>query len=55
VQEIDPTELHEITLETYTSFKTDYTQAHKDTKIGFGTLGEYIDRLEYELKVIKEM
>jgi hypothetical protein len=33
VQEIDPAELHEITLETYTSFKKEYIEAHKDTTI----------------------
>ncbi len=55
IQEIEPEELHEITLETYTQFKKDYTEQYKDQKIGFGTVKKYIDRLEYELKVIKEM
>lgn len=55
VQEIEPTELHEITLETYTPFKKEYLEKHKDEKVGVATLGEYMERLEYELKVIKEM
>jgi len=62
VQEINPEELHEITLETYTQFKKDFLDKNKETQalpigrqVWFGTLIEYIDRLEYELKVIKEM
>lgn len=55
VQEIKPEELHEITIETYTNFKKQFVEENKDKLLGFGTLGEYIDRLEYELKVIKEM
>ena len=55
VQEVDPAELHEMTLETYTLFKKEYIAEHGEKVIGFWTLGEYIARLEYELKVIKEM
>lgn len=55
IQEIEPKELHEITLETYTSIKKDFLTTNKDMPLSFWTLGEYIDRLEYELKVIKEM
>lgn len=55
IQEIEPKELHEITLETYTSYKRKFLEDNKNTKIWFGTMGEYMDRLEYELKVIKEM
>lgn len=62
VQEIKPEELHEITLETYTKYKRDFLMENRDkqlTPIGgqasFWTLGEYVERLEYELKVIKEM
>jgi len=55
VQEIEPAELHEITLETYTNYKKQFLEANKDKEIWFATLNEYIDRLEYELKVIKEM
>ncbi len=55
VQEIKPEELHEITLETYTKFKKNFLADQKDIAIWFATLWEYIDRLEYEFKVIKEM
>ena len=62
VQEIKPEELHEITLETYTDYKKAYIEKNKDKQlialwgeIGFWTLEDYVDRLEYELKVIKEM
>ncbi len=55
VQEIEPEELHEITLETYTTFKREFIEKHKDIPMWFGTMQTYIDRLEYELKVIKEM
>jgi len=55
IQQIEPEELHEITLDTYTNFKKTYIEQHKDNTVRFGTLKEYIDRLEYELKVIKEM
>lgn len=55
VQEIEPIELHEITLKTYTLFKKEYIEKNKEIQVWSGTLGEYIDRLEYELKVIKEM
>ncbi|MDD3263034.1 MAG: DNA polymerase III subunit alpha [Candidatus Absconditabacteria bacterium] len=53
--EISPTELKEITIQTYTKFKKEYLGEKGDQKIDGGTLREYIDRLEYELKVIKEM
>jgi DNA polymerase III subunit alpha len=53
--DISPQELKEMTLQTYTTFKKDYLQEKQEIKIGSWTLGEYIDRLEYELKVIKEM
>lgn len=55
VQKIDPTELQEITLETYTQYKKDFLHKNGETVIWFGTLQEYIQRLEYEMKVIKEM
>ena len=62
VQEIKPEELHEITLETYTDFKKQYIEQYRDKELipvggqtSSGTLGQYMDRLEYELKVIKEM
>lgn len=53
--DISPTELKEITLQTYTKFKKEYLSHHWDEHIGSWTVREYIDRLEYELKVIKEM
>lgn len=55
VQEIEPDELHEISLETYTLEKKWFLEANREKEIWFGTLWEYIDRLEYEMKVIKEM
>ncbi len=55
VQEIDPQELQEITLETYTQYKKDFLDKEWSQNIWFGTLQEYIQRLEYEMKVIKEM
>ena len=53
--EISPSELKEITVQTYTKFKKEYLEEQKDTKIWDFTLLDYVDRLEYELKVIKEM
>ena len=55
IQEIEPEELHEITLETYTTFKKEFIEKNKAQEIWFWTVKTYIDRLEYELKVIKEM
>lgn len=60
LQDLTPEELHEITIETYTSFKKDVIKNHKDTKEIWTyklevSLTTYIERLEYELKVIKEM
>ncbi|MFZ2150516.1 MAG: DNA polymerase III subunit alpha [Candidatus Absconditicoccaceae bacterium] len=60
LQDLTPDELHEITIETYTQYKKDIIQKYKDTKeIGGNTLEfsitTYIERLEYEMKVIKEM
>ncbi len=55
IQDIWPEELHEITIETYTNKKREVIEKNQDNKLEFGTLAQYIDRLEYELKVIKEM
>jgi hypothetical protein len=33
VQEIEPTELHEITLETYTQFKKNFLETNKDIQL----------------------
>ena len=50
-----PEELQEITLETFTEEKIKYIEKNWNIKIWFWDLWEYINRLEYELKVIKEM
>lgn len=62
VQEIEPEELHEIAIKTYAPFKKKFLEEHGNepiTPVGWqtssGTIWEYIYRLEYELKVIKEM
>lgn len=55
IQELTPAELKWITIETYTEYKTQFVTLHSDTKIGDSSLQTYIERLEYELKVIKEM
>jgi len=59
IQKIWPKELHEITYATYTSFKIDFLKKKWEKNIKnldkIFRLTEYIDRLEYELKVIKEM
>ena len=55
IQELTPAELKGITIETYTEYKTKFITVHGDAKIGNFLLHEYIERLEYELKVIKEM
>ncbi len=53
--ETTPTELRELTLETYTEYK--YSLIEKYTTIPYGNFSvwDYITRLEYELKVVKEM
>ena len=61
LQEISPEELKTLTKDTYTSLKQDILDKNKNfsdifTKEEFYySLAEYIERLEYELKVIKEM
>ncbi len=62
VQETKPEELHELTLETYTEYKRNFIDNNREKELiplgwkrSYGTLGEYMGRLEYELKVIKEM
>ena len=58
LQEITPAEIHELTVQTYTNFKKDFIEKNKDKLLypdkDF-TLVDYINRLEYELKVIKQM
>lgn len=53
--ETTPQELREITLQTYTDYKKELLARYQDTKYGSFTIKEYITRLEYELKVVKEM
>ena len=58
LQEITPAEIHELTLETYTQYKKDFVEKNKDKllyKDKEFTVSDYINRLEYELKVIKQM
>lgn len=56
IQELSPEELKGITIETYSEFKTMFLSQQGETKLtNTHTLKEYIERLEYELKVIKEM
>ena len=54
--ETSPEELKEATLKTYTDFKKDFLKKYWDKKIKLDyTLKDYIDRLEYEMKVVHEM
>jgi len=54
--EVSPDELKEATLKTYTDFKKDFLKKYWDKKIKWNyTLKDYIDRLEYEMKVVHEM
>ena len=58
LQEITPAEIHELTLETYTNFKKEFIEKNKDKLLYSDkefTVSDYINRLEYELKVIKQM
>ncbi len=50
-----PEELKKITLDTYTPFKFDLIKRVGAKKIWNFTVADYIERLEYECKVIKEM
>lgn len=53
--ETTPQELAEITLQTYTEYKKEALNRFKDIEYGSFTVEEYVTRLEYELKVVKEM
>lgn len=59
IQDITPEEIHELTNQTYTKYKKDFINKNKDKNLYSDNekykLGDYIERLEYELKVIKEM
>ena len=58
LKDTSPEDLHKFTLQTYTQYKKDFIEKNqtefpwRDKRF---SLGYYIDRLEYELKVIKEM
>lgn len=53
--ETTPTELRALTLETYTQNKQQLIDRYGTTLYGDFTVSDYIARLEYELKVVKEM
>ncbi|MBQ7074538.1 hypothetical protein IJM86_05885 [bacterium] len=58
LQETSPADLKKFTAQTYTPFKKEFIAQHKNEFPGIDkrfSLADYIDRLEYELKVIKEM
>ena len=58
VPETSPEDLKRFTHESYTQFKKDFIAKYSDfypLSTSKYSLAEYIDRLEYELKVIKEM
>ncbi len=61
IQEITPDELHEITIETFSTYKKNFLnnikneEKYKNIDWTRYSLADYINRLEYELKVIKEM
>jgi len=50
-----PDELKELTIETYTDYKKNFLTNFGNKELESWNLKLYIDRLEYELKVIKEM
>lgn len=53
--ETTPEELRELTRATYTEKKKTFIEKHTNIFHGDLTIGSYIERLEYELKVVKEM
>jgi DNA polymerase III alpha subunit len=59
LQDLTPSELHEITVQTYTKFKKEiihkYSDPPQENQTSNFSIANYIERLEYELKVIKEM
>ncbi len=58
LQETSPADLKKFTAQTYTPFKKEFIADHQNVFPGIDkrfSLSDYIDRLEYELKVIKEM
>jgi len=59
IQDITPEEIHDLTNQTYTKYKKDFIEKNKKINLypdeDKYKLWDYIERLEYELKVIKEM
>ncbi len=59
LNETEPSELQKLTLDTYSDYKKSYLEELKSEKAkklkSWYLLHEYIERTEYELKVIKEM
>jgi len=53
--ETTPAELKEITILTYTDDKKKIIEKNKEVMHGDISIADYIERLEYELKVVKEM
>lgn len=53
--ETTPVELKEITALTYTDKKKAFIEKTKNVMHGEISVADYIERLEYELKVVKEM
>ena len=51
----EPAQLQELTRDTYTSTKLDFISEYGQTLYIHYTIEDYIHRLEYELKVVKEM
>lgn len=55
LQDVLPDELRDLTQSTYSSFKKEFLDTVWWEKLGGFTYYDYVTRLEYELKVIKEM
>lgn len=55
LQDVLPDELRNLTQSTYSSFKRNFLDTQWSIKLGWFSYEDYIVRLEYELKVIKEM
>ena len=59
IQDITPEEIHDLTNQTYSKYKKDFIEKNKKINLypdeDKYKLWDYIERLEYELKVIKEM
>jgi hypothetical protein len=51
----EPSQLWELTRDTYTPTKLDFITQYGEQQFGNYIIADYIHRLEYELKVVKEM